>query len=392
MLIRCSLYLYLCRILIAGLILDSNITIIGAGVVGLAIAGRLSLAQKSVFVIEKHKKFGQEASSRNSEVIHSGIYYPNGSLKAQLCVDGKEKLYQYCDQYSIAYRKCGKLIVGTNTSDRDQLSSILRQAKENGVFDALWVEKKQIEELEPNIHGDYGIFFPSSGIIDTHSLMKQLESESALNGVNFVYNAEVLTLRKIKGGYELDLKDADGENFSFTSEKVVNSAGLTATQLAREIGIADPDYQVFYWKGEYFSIGNGKHKLVNRLVYPVPEENSVGLGIHTTIDLDGRVKLGPNALYLENGIPEYSVDIEHATQFYESTKKFLPFLKIEDLSPDQAGVRPKLQKPGDQVRDFLIKEESERGLPGLVNLIGIESTGLTACLSIAEYVSTLINS
>jgi L-2-hydroxyglutarate oxidase LhgO len=370
--------------------LDSDLTIIGAGVVGLAIAAKMSALNDSLFVIERYKKFGQESSSRNSEVVHSGIYYPSGSLKARLCVEGREKLYHYCDRNEIAYKKCGKLIVATDDSETEQLSGILMGARANGVMDAFLVDRQQIQELEPHIRAQQGIFFPSTGIVDSYSLMKQLETDSIRNGVNFVYNAEVLEINRIEGGYEISMIDADGEKFSFTSEMVVNSAGLSATRIARSVGIYDPNYHVYYWKGEYFSLGNGKHKLINRLIYPVPEKNRVGLGIHTTINLDGRVKLGPNALYLENNEPEYSVDPGHANQFYHSAKKFLPFLEAQDLYPDQAGIRPKLQKPGDPVMDFLIKEESERNLPGLVNLIGIESPGLTASLSIAEYVSTLL--
>jgi L-2-hydroxyglutarate oxidase LhgO len=220
--------------------------------------------------------------------------------------------------------------------------------------------------------------------------MKQLESDAIINGANFVYRAEVYGCKKIDNGYEISMHDADGKDFSFTTEKVINSAGLSADTFARIIGITDPEYTVFYWKGEYFSVGNGKHKLINRLIYPVPEKNRVGLGIHTTIDLDGRVKLGPNALYLESGVPEYSIDPEHASQFFNSVHKFLPFLEPGDLYPDQAGVRPKLQQPGDPVRDFLIREESDRELPGFINLLGIESPGLTAALAIAEYVTDLI--
>jgi len=370
--------------------LDSNVTIIGAGVVGLAIAAKLSCQCNSVFVIERHRKFGQESSSRNSEVIHSGIYYPPGSLKAGLCVDGREKLYRYCDQHEIAYRKCGKLIVATDNSEAERLAAILRDAHANGVTDARIVDKTEIQTLEPHIHALKGIFFPSTGILDSHTLMKQLETDSVVHGVNFVYHAEVLALHRITGGYEIVIKDADGERFTFTSEMVVNSAGLSAAQIAHSAGVPKNTYRIHYWKGEYFSVVNGKHKLVNRLIYPLPEKEIVGLGIHTTVDLDGRLKLGPNALYLEKGETDYAVDPGHAIHFYHVARKFLPFLEEQDLLPDQAGIRPKFQKPGDPVKDFLIREESDRNLPGLVNLIGIESPGLTACISIADYVSELL--
>ncbi len=370
--------------------MDSEVTIIGAGVVGLALAAEISHRSDSVFVIERHRKFGQESSSRNSEVVHSGIYYPPGSLKARLCIDGREKLYRYCDQHDIAYRKCGKLIVATDDSETDRLMGILKGAQANGVTDTRILDKNEIHKLEPHIEARKGIFFPSSGIVDSYSLMKQLETEAVVNGVNFVYHAEVQQVHRITGGYEVVIRDADGEQFTFTSEKVVNSAGLSASQIAHSAGIPENIYRVHYWKGEYFSVVNGKHKLVNRLIYPLPEKDVVGLGIHTTVDLDGRLKLGPNALYLQKGELDYSVDPGHAGHFYRVTRKFLPFLEQQDLMPDQAGIRTKFQKPGDPVKDFLIREESDRNLPGLVNLVGIESPGLTACLSIAEYVSELL--
>lgn len=370
--------------------LDSDVTIIGAGVVGLAIAAKLSSQCQSVFVIERHRKFGQESSSRNSEVVHSGIYYPAGSLKAQLCVDGREKLYRFCDRYDIAYRKCGKLIVATSNEETVRLEGILRDAHANGVKDARMVIPNEIHQLEPHINARKGIFFPSSGIVDSHSLMKQLETNAVANGVNFVYHAEVLGLKRTKEGYEIVIRDADGERFTFTSSKVINSAGLNSSGIARSAGIDEETYRVHYWKGEYFSVINGKHKLVDRLIYPLPERGITGLGIHATVDLDGRLKLGPNAVYLENGEEDYSVDPDHAGDFYRVARKFLPFLEEQDLLPDQAGIRPKLQKPGDPVRDFLIREESDKNLPGLVNLIGIESPGLTACLSIADYVAELL--
>lgn len=387
-----SRFLYLCTQIIDTKFspLDSEVTIIGAGAVGLAIAAKLSGQYESVFVIERHRKFGQESSSRNSEVVHSGIYYPAGSLKARLCVDGREKLYRFCERHGIAYRKCGKLIVATDDSEAARLPGILRDAHANGVPDARMVNQAEIHRLEPHIHARKAVFFPSSGIVDSHSMMKQLETNAIVNGVHFVYHAEVLGLKRIAGGYEIVIKDADGEQFAFTSTVVINSAGLNASKIARSAGIDEDDYRVHYWKGEYFSVINGKHKLVNRLIYPLPERDITGLGIHTTVDLDGRLKLGPNTVYLEKGEEDYAVDPEHAVDFYRVAQKFLPFLEEQDLLPDQAGIRPKLQKPGDPVRDFLIREESERNLPGLVNLIGIESPGLTACLSIADYVAELL--
>jgi L-2-hydroxyglutarate oxidase LhgO len=371
--------------------METNITIIGAGVVGLAIAAELSKEHDSVFVIEKNKKLGQEISSRNSEVIHSGVYYPKGSLKARLCVEGRELIYRYCEEKDIAHKKCGKLIVTNDQSEYNLLLQILKNAKENGVQDAHLIDdKKEIEKLEPFISAEKAIYFPSTGIVDTYGLMKQLETDAVNNGVQFVYGAKVTNVKALKEGFKIQLLDSDGGEFIFTTRILVNSAGLDASNIAAWVGLNKPEYELFYWKGEYFNVGRGKHRFINRLIYTVPEKNTVGVGIHATVELDGRFKLGPNAIYINKKIYDYSVNPDHKELFYNHMKRFLPFLELKDLSPDQAGIRPKLQKPGDSVRDFIIREESDNGFPGLINLIGIESPGLTACLSIGKYVKELI--
>ncbi|RLD31667.1 MAG: NAD(P)/FAD-dependent oxidoreductase [Bacteroidetes bacterium] len=368
---------------------DTKISIIGAGVVGLAIASRISEMTDSIFVLEKNLKFGQETSSRNSEVVHSGIYYPKGSLKAILCVEGKELLYNYCEQKDIAYNKCGKLIISNSEQEDKVLENILQGAQKNGVKDGKTIKEEEILSLEPHIRAKSALFFPLSGVIDTHGLMKQLETDAINQGAEIVYGAEVTGIRKIDGGYEITVSEQDGPGFSFTTEILINASGLNADMIPKMVGIKNNEYQQYFWKGEYFSLVNGKHKLVSRLVYPVPFKNTVGLGIHTTIDLSGRVKLGPNAIYLSNKLTDYAINPEHKNDFYESAKTYLPFLEPDDLVSDQVGIRPKLQKPGDPVRDFIIKEESQAGFPGFINLIGIESPGLTACLSIANHVANL---
>ncbi|MFH2144108.1 MAG: NAD(P)/FAD-dependent oxidoreductase [Bacteroidota bacterium] len=370
--------------------MDTDITIVGAGVVGLAIAAEISRTNKDVFLMEKHLKFGQETSSRNSEVIHSGIYYPHGSLKGSLCVSGRQMLYDYCQKNDILHRMCGKLVVATDDFEMKQLPKIFDHARKNGVTDAELIEQDDIRNLEPNIFALQAIRFPSTGIIDTHGLMKQLETEACINGTQIVYGSEVKAIRKLKKGYEITISDADESEYNFTSGKIINSAGLYSDKIAEMIGINKPEYCLHFWKGEYFSVGNGKHKLINGLVYPVPESNTVSLGIHATIDFTGRMKLGPSAAYMKENIIDYTVDTKNKELFLKSAGRFLPFLEIEDLQPDQAGIRPKLQKPGDATRDFIIKEESDNGFPGFVNLIGIESPGLTSCLAIAKYINSLI--
>ncbi|MBS3808176.1 MAG: NAD(P)/FAD-dependent oxidoreductase [Bacteroidales bacterium] len=369
--------------------MDTKIVIIGAGVVGLAIAERLSRYYDGVFVVEKHKKFGQETSSRNSEVIHSGIYYPEGSLKARLCVQGRDMLYWYCRNKEVLHRQCGKYIVATNEEESQELESVLQQARGNGVESGRILDQDDLKSYEPHVTGIRALYFETSGIVDTHGLMKQLETDAVVGGTQMAYESRVTGLRRIEGGYEVELEDASGK-FVFTTEAVINSAGLEAYEVSRMAGMDDLCYRLHFWKGQYWSIGNGKHKMINSLIYPVPQARLTGLGIHATVDLNGGVKLGPDAVYLEDGKLDYSVDPSSGHAFYKAARRFLPFLEPDDLHPDQAGIRPKLQKPGDSIRDFIIREEGERGFPHFINLIGIESPGLTASLAIAEYVAKLL--
>jgi len=371
--------------------MDAEITIIGAGVVGLAIAAEVSRHFPSVFVVEKHEKFGMETSSRNSEVIHSGIYYRPGSLKAVLCREGRDLLYRYCRDHEIPHNRCGKLIVATQEEERATLEHILATARANDVKDGQLLEAGEIAQLEPHISARYAVFFPSTGILDIHAFMQSLENDAVIQGTEFAYNCEVRSIRKLdEGGYRIGILDADGGSFDFSTRYLVNAAGLFAEAIARMAGITGREYRTFFWKGEYFALLNGRHKLIRRLIYPVPEMNTTGLGIHTTPDMTGRQKLGPNTIFLEDNRVDYTVDPAHAAEFLEKTRRFLPFLEEDDLAPDQAGIRPKRQKPGDPPEDFLIREESDRGAPGLVNLVGIESPGLTAALAIATYVNGLI--
>ncbi len=371
--------------------MDVEVLVIGAGVVGLAIAAKVSENTDNVFIIEKHLKFGQETSSRNSEVIHSGIYYTQGSLKAKFCFEGRDLLYNYCDKNDIWYNKCGKLIIATNDFEESQFISIYNQAKVNGVNDHRIIGVDEIKDMEPHIFARKAIHFPSTAMIDAHDLMHQLETDAINNDAKFIYGAEVIKIQKSNKEYIVTIKDADNCDFSFTCKKIINSAGLSSQKISELVGISDDKYKLCFWKGEYFSVVNGKNKLLNSLIYPVPESNTVSLGIHTTIDKNNRLKLGPNALFLDNEELEYSVNEKHKIDFYNSVVRFLPFIELEDLYPDQAGIRTTLQSPGDASRDFIIKNEKERGYDGFINLIGIESPGLTSCLAIAKYVESLLN-
>jgi len=370
--------------------LEVKITVIGAGVIGLAVAAELSKLHENIFVLERHTKFGQETSSRNSEVIHSGIYYPTDSLKAKLCVKGNRLLYDFCIENDINHLKCGKLVVATNKEEEVVLEKILNQSILNGVFDGQLISQDEAYKLEPEIYCTKAINFPSSGIIDTHGLMKKLEAKAQQNGVSFAYNSEVIKIEKIEDGYTITVKE-EKDLFSFTSEYVINAAGLYADQIAILSNTYQPAYKIHYWKGEYFSVGNGKNRNINHLIYPVPQKNNVGLGVHATLDLNRGMKLGPDATFLSNNDPEYSVDKKKKKAFYDAARKYLPFLELEDLHPDQAGIRPKLQLPSDPIRDFIITNEKEKGHPNFINLMGIESPGLTACLAIALKVGDILH-
>ncbi len=369
--------------------MDACITIIGGGVIGLAIAEELSANHGEVFLIEKHNTFGQETSSRNSEVIHAGIYYTKDSLKAKLCVEGNRLLYDYCRKYDIPYKNCGKLIVATTDDEVMIIEGIQKTAAQNGVGLEMY-DKDMILELEPNIFALKALYSPTTGIVDSHSLMKRYETNTINNGGQVVYGSEVTGIQRIDGGYEIRLLDADKSEYSFTTGILINSAGLSSDKISEMTGIRDQNLKIYFCKGEYFRINPPKNKLLNRLVYPVPHHNMEGIGIHVTTDMGGGVKLGPDVKYLESNTYDYTLTPSKQEVFWSTARKYLPFLNFEDISPEMAGIRPKIQKKGDPLRDFYIQEETERGFPGFINLIGMESPGLTSSIAIAKYVSALI--
>jgi L-2-hydroxyglutarate oxidase LhgO len=372
--------------------MDCNVIIIGAGVVGLAVARAAAEKFDGVYLVEKNNSFGQEISSRNSEVIHSGIYYPNNSLKSKLCVSGRTLLYRYCEKKKIPYKKTGKLVIAHDENGLNSLKEIQINALGNCVESVL-LDSVEISSLEPNISAKYALYFKESGIIDSHSLMKSLEFDILLCGANIAYKNEVVGIEKLpKGGYVVNLKDSNNQQYEVSSAVVINCAGLNSYHISSLVGITESSYQLSYWKGEYFWLSNNPNTRIKSLIYPTPEKNIAGLGIHTTIDISGRVKLGPNAIYLgEERNFNYSVDISNKGVFYKAAKKYLPGLKMEDLNPDQSGIRPKLQKPGEEFCDFVINNEYNKGFENFINLIGIESPGLTSSLSIGQHVVELID-
>ncbi|MCX7991289.1 MAG: NAD(P)/FAD-dependent oxidoreductase [Proteobacteria bacterium] len=360
---------------------DFQITVIGAGVVGLATAFGLSQHFNDILVIDKEQTFGTETSSRNSEVIHAGIYYPEDSLKAKLCVEGRKLLYDFCDRYNIPYKKTGKLIVASY-NEKDHLIDLYKRGVINGAEGLELIEKEKIKELEPNVKGDFAIYSKETGILDTHSYMRKLYLLNKDKGVLFGFSKKVSKINKLKSGYLIEAED--GERIQ--TKYVVNSAGLYSDKLAEMVGI-DIDkagYRIRYCKGDYFYYS--RPAIVSRLVYPLPHDNLKGLGVHITLDLAGRMKFGPSAYFVD--AIDYSVDVSKRDYFFESALKLLEGVNKDFIHPDMAGIRPKLK--GEGVRDFVINEESQKGFEGFVNLIGIESPGLTASLAIGQYVSDIL--
>jgi len=361
---------------------DCDITIIGAGIVGLAIASALSEDEQNIFVLEKNETHGKGISSRNSEVVHAGIYDPADSLKARFCVEGREMLYETCSKNNIPYQKIGKLLIATTEQETKKLEELMSNAKRNGVYSLSLLNEKEIHDMEPNIRAVAGLHSPETGIVSAHHLMDFYYQSAKKRGVEIAYRTNVIGIQKVSQGYRISTTDSDGHPFEFVSERVVNAAGLHSDEIARMLG---NEYSLHYCKGDYFSVNNVKKGVVKRLIYPVPEEKRVGLGVHLTLDLSGRMKLGPDTTYIER-TENYKVDAVKRDKFYEAAVKFLPFIKREDIVPDMSGIRPKLQGPGEGFRDFVIREET----PGFVNLVGIESPGLTAAPAIAQYVKKIL--
>ena len=352
--------------------------VIGAGVVGLAVARQLALAGREVIVLEAQNMIGTETSSRNSEVIHAGIYYPKGSLKATSCVQGKQKLYPYCIEHGVPHRRCGKLIVATTDAQKATLEQIRAKAAANGVTDLAWLEPAAVRELEPEVFCTAALLSPSTGIIDSHALMLAYQGEAEDHGAMLAFCARVERGRVTEDGIELEV---GGEQpMSLNARIVVNSAGLHAPDLAARFEGLRRDLlpTAYYCKGNYFTLAGGRP--FSHLVYPVPEH--AGLGVHVTLDLGGQVRFGPDVEWVD-GI-NYDVDPRRADVFYAAIRTYWPGLKDGTLEPGYAGMRPKLAPKGSVADDFVIQGPREHGVPGLVNLFGIESPGLTSSLALAE--------
>jgi len=359
-----------------------DVTIIGAGVVGLAIASELQGSNN--LVIERHESFGKETSSRNSEVIHAGIYYPTGFLKAKLCVEGNRMMYEICGKNNIKHKKLGKIIVATNDDEAKDLEKLCKQGNDNGVPGLRLLDEKEAKIMEHNVVATAGLYSPSTGIFDTHGVMHYFEVKAKNSGCTFAYGCTLIAVEKIKSGYILKVIDSDGETYDFETKLLINCAGLNSDKVSAMVGLNG--YTIHYCKGEYFKVSGGKSKYINHLVYPHPTDTS--LGIHTVLDVQGDMKLGPNAFYVDS--VDYNVDPNHGQEMYESAKKYIPFVDLNDLTPDMSGIRPKIQAAGEPVKDFIIRHEADKGFEGFINLIGIESPGLTSSPAIAKFVGKIV--
>jgi L-2-hydroxyglutarate oxidase LhgO len=356
--------------------------VVGAGVVGLAVARALALAGREVILLEAAEAIGTETSSRNSEVIHAGIYYPAGSLKARLCVAGRSQLYAYCRDRSIAAPPVGKLIVATDEGQRPALEALKRAGEANGVADLCLIEAAEARAIEPEVACVAALRSPSSGIVDSHALMLSLQGDLEAAGGLLVLRTPVLAASVEPNGIRIET--GGPEPMTLLAGALVNAAGLHAPSLAGRIDGMPPAFvpRCFLARGVYFSLV-GVRPPFRGLVYPLPEPG--GLGIHATVDLAGAVRFGPDVEWIER--IDYSVDPARGERFAASIRRYWPALPDGALAPAYAGIRPKLSGPGEPAADFVIQGPGEHGVPGLVHLFGIESPGLTSCLAIADEVA-----
>lgn len=357
--------------------------VIGAGVVGLAAARALALAGHEVLVLEACNAIGTQTSSRNSEVIHAGMYYPTGSLKAQLCVRGKALLYSYCVERGIGHRRCGKFIVATAPDQLAKLQTIQNQAIANGIHDLVWLDGEQAQALEPALQCIAALHSPSTGIVDSHGLMLSLLGDIEHLGGTLALNSPLALAEYTRGAIELVASDGT----RLRAKTVVNAAGLQAPALAARIAGLDPRHvpKAYFAKGNYFTLAG--RSPFSRLIYPVPE--AAGLGVHLTLDLGGQARFGPDVQWVDSP-DDTAVQPARGDAFYAEVRKYWPELPDGALVPAYAGIRPKISGPNEAARDFCIQGPRDHGVPGLVNLFGIESPGLTSSLAIGERVADLL--
>lgn len=365
---------------------EIDTAVIGAGVVGLAVARAMAMAGREVLVIEAADAIGTETSSRNSEVIHAGIYYPPGSLKARLCVEGRQKLYSYCEERRVPHKRLGKLIVATELGQEARLAALAAGACACGADDLRPVSREEALAMEPELSCISALLSPSTGIIDSHALMLALQGDAEAHGAQIAFHTRVVSGRIDRDGIALQTLSDDGDELALRTRLVVNAAGHGAIPIAQALaGMPAASFpRQFFARGCYFSMA--RRSPFGRLIYPVPVEG--GLGVHLTLDMGGAARFGPDVEWI--GDLDHTVDPHRADAFYAEIRRYWPALEDGALQPAYSGVRPKISGPGEPAADFRIDGPREHGVPGLVNLFGIESPGLTASLAIADHVRALL--
>lgn len=386
--------------------MDFSHVVIGGGAIGLAIASRLVTAAtttgvhataRRVLLLERNRHLGQETSSRNSEVIHAGLYYPPDSLKTALCLRGKEMMYDLLVRQGIPHRRCGKWIVAQNGEQGEYLADLRSKADALGV-PTRFVGAAEAGRVEPHVRvGECALESTTTGVMDSHGLMRYLHAAYEDGGGDVAASTDVVGIERVVGGYKISTRtgetegeeDEEGNRYELTSECVINSAGLSAVRIANMILPSDRQVRGYYAKGQYYSYATPAEYRPRHLIYPCPERNLAGLGTHLTFDLAGQIRFGPDVEWIEDPT-DYSVSETRLDDVYDAVRQFYPSLARSRLQVDYCGIRPKMTPAGASASDFLIRHEEEAGLPGFVNLLGMESPGLTSCLAIADHVEDLL--
>lgn len=371
---------------------EPDVVVIGAGIVGLATAAALGPLVGRAFVVERHGTFGQETSSRSSEVVHGGLYYPPGSAKGELCLEGAALVHERAARLGLPLARLGKVVVAAEAAEVPRVEALFDSARRLGARDLELWSRARLAAEEPRVRGEAALFSPWTAVVDSVELMRSFLVEAKGAGVEVAFRHELFGLEPAAGGrWLLGLRGPDGEAFEVKARIVVNAAGLGSDRVAAMAGIdvEAAGYALHPCKGDYFSVRPSAVRGVRRLVYPLPEANERGLGVHLTFDVGGGARLGPDATYVER-TTGYAVDPAKAAAFLAAGRRLLPWLEEGDLAPERSGIRPKLAGPGERARDFVIRHEADRGLPGLVDLVGIESPGLTSAPAIARRVASLL--
>jgi L-2-hydroxyglutarate oxidase LhgO len=366
---------------------DVDVIIIGAGIIGLAVASRIAREGREVYILEKNESFGRESSSRNSGTIHSSVLSPRGSLNAQLCVEGRHLIYELCQKYGIDCLRCGKLLVAEDDLQIAGLEDAYKR-KDDGI-QMQWLSREQMQNLEPEVRGEFGVLLPEAGVVDLYGLMRCYLGLAREKGAQLVCKSEVIGVEKTAEGYRIKIRDSSGIS-TLQTRIVINCAGQQSDRICALAGIdiAEEGYKLSYFKGEYYNVNPAKGRRMNRrLVYPMLRQGRL-MGTHTVLDIDGRVRLGPYFYQVEE--INYAMDDSRKQIFCDAIKRIFPLVECDDIGPESAGVMPRLYGTNEKFREFIIRHEMDKGLPGFISVIGIETPGVTASPAIARYVGDIL--